>query len=89
MMLMTFDETISHDIGASSGGPALSADQMIFMLTYHGAILNAFLREDHETLRNIVALERYKRAFGGMNIHQAFELYERACIDQLKACARN
>jgi hypothetical protein len=67
---------------------ALTTEQMVYMLTYHSVILTAFLQEDRDTLNAIVNSAGYQGAFGGMSIHQAFDRYERTCIDQLIACER-
>lgn len=82
---MLYELTNSSVINEDS---ALTTAQMVYMLTYHSVILTAFLQEDRDTLNAIVNSAGYQGAFGSMSIHQAFDRYERTCIDQLIACER-
>jgi hypothetical protein len=80
MLYELSNSTVSFDESS------LTTEQLVYMLTYHSTILTAFMQEDRDTLNAIVNAAGYKRAFGTMSIHQAFDRYERTCIDQLIAC---
>lgn len=55
---------------------SLNPDQMLFMLEHHNLIMDAYAKEDMESLRQLATTKEYQAIFGEMRFDEAFDRYE-------------